>query len=135
MDDVITRKAVGALVRDAEVGFAAEYVMGKTAAAVTDVVLRGFKKAMGGLWVGGHATLHETHVVFQPNALNKKVHAEDYTLTIPLMSISDIKVRFGVVTKIIDLVTDHGTLSIRCYGAKAFAETIRQQRDFRQQNG
>ena len=97
---------------------------------VTEIVLNGFNTAMGGLWIGGTATLDETKIAFRPNALNLAVHAGDYSVEIPLADVSDVQVRFGFVTKIIDIVTDHGKLSIPCFGAPRFATKIREWQHF-----
>lgn len=129
MNSPIAEKTVNALITDAEMGFAAKFLVNNTGLGVTETVLKGFKKAMGGLWVGGKATLYETRIAFRPNALNLAVHAGDYSVEILLSDVSDVQVRFGFVTKIIDIVTDHGKLSIRCYGAEAFAAKIRERQD------
>ena len=133
MSTEIAKKTVNALITDAEVGFGAKFLVSATGLDVTETVLKGFKKAMGGLWVGGTATLYETKIAFRPNAMNKAVHAGDYSVEIPLDDVSDIQVRFGFVTKIIDIVTADGKLSIRCFGAPDFAAKIREQQS-RQKN-
>jgi hypothetical protein len=127
MDAQIEKKTVNALVPDAEIGFIAEFVMEMTDTKITKDVLKQFQKAMGGLWVGGSATLYGTKLQFRPNTINRMVHADDYSLEIPLSEITEVGVRFGMVTRIIDIVTAHGKFSMRCYGAKNFAETIRNQ--------
>jgi hypothetical protein len=125
MDTPIVQKAVNALMADAEMGFGAKFLVHATGLDVTETVLKEFKKVMGGLWVGGTATLYERKLAFRPNALNLAVHAGDYSVEIPLQEISDIQVRFGFVTKIIDIVTAHGKLSMRCFEAEDFANMIR----------
>jgi hypothetical protein len=125
MTTPIARKMVNALVADAEMDFLVKYLLNAANLGFADVVLTEFKKAMGGLWVGGTATLYESKLAFHPNLMNRLVHAGDYSIEIPLREITDIQIRFGFVTKIIDIKTAHGTLSIRCYGAESFAETIR----------
>jgi hypothetical protein len=45
--------------------------------------------------------------------------------TVPLVSLTGVKRRFGVVTAIIDLVHAGGVNSVRCYGSKALAGQIR----------
>ena len=127
MDAQIEKKMVNALVSDAEIGFIAKFAMEMTNTKITETVLKQFKKAMGGLWVGGNAILYEAKLHFQPNAMNRMVHAGDYSLEIPLSEITEVDVCFGMVTKIIDIVTAHGKFSIRCYGANKFANTIRNQ--------
>ncbi|MCA9175735.1 MAG: hypothetical protein KDB14_14720 [Planctomycetales bacterium] len=127
MSAEVARKTVNALIADAEMGFGAKFLVSATGLDATEAVVNGFKKAMGGLWVGGIAILYETKIAFRPNALNRAMHAGDYSVEIPLDEVSDIQVRFGFVTKIIDLVTAEGKLSIRCFGAPSFAQRIREQ--------
>jgi hypothetical protein len=91
--------------------------------AVTSVA----KKLMGGLWVGGTTYLTEDAVIFRPNLLNRLVHKQDYSVSIPLSEITDVKKRFGIGTQIIDVKTSKGTLSFRCYWASSFLEMINQQ--------
>lgn len=134
MSNEIARKTVNALITDAEIGFGAKFIIGATGLDVTETALKGFRKAMGGLWVGGTATLYDTKIAFRPNALNRAVHAGDYSVEIPLDEVSDVVVRFGFFTKIIDIVTTDGKLSIRCYGARNFAAKIREQQT-RQRDG
>ncbi len=127
MSAQIEKKTVNALVPDAEMGFIAKYVMEMTDTKITETVLEQFKKAMGGLWVGGDAILYETKLNFRPNTLNRMVHSGDYSLEIPLPEITGVDVRFGILTRIIDILTDHGKFSMRCYGAEKFADIIRNQ--------
>ena len=127
MSTEIARKTVNALITDAEMSFGARFLVSATGLDVTETVLKGFKKAMGGLWVGGTATLYETKIAFRPNAMNKAVHAGDYSVEIPLDDVTEVQVRFGFVTKIIDIATADGKLSIRCFGAPDFAAKIREQ--------
>ena len=127
MSTEIARKTVNALITDAEMSFGARFLVSATGLDVTEAVLKGFKKAMGGLWVGGTATLYETKIAFRPNAMNKAVHAGDYSIEIPLDNVTEVQVRFGFVTKIIDIATADGKLSIRCFGAPDFAAKIREQ--------
>ena len=124
----IAEKSVNALIADAEIGFFAKYLMSATSGDSTERVLEVFKKEMGGLWVGGTAALYEKKLRFRPNAMNQAVHAGDYSLEIPLHEISEIKVRSGLLTNIIDIVTAKGVLSIRCFGAEDFAKMIRDKK-------
>lgn len=75
MNTQIVKKTVNALITDAEVGFGVKFLVNAAGLDVTETVLMGFKKAMGGLWVGGTATLYETKIAFCPNALNRAIHA------------------------------------------------------------
>lgn len=67
--------------------------------------------------------------------VNQIVHDGDYIVAIPLTEISSVDVRFGFVTKIIDIRTAQGTLFVRCYGARDFAEKIRIRRELHVKNG
>jgi len=114
-DSPIAEKSVNALVPHAE-------------ARDHNSVMRVLKAFTGGLWVGGTATLYETRLVFRPNRLNRAVHTGDYTSEIPLREITDVRVRSGFVTNIIDIEGPQGTtLSVRCYGAEEFAGVIRRE--------
>jgi len=66
---------------------------------------------------------------FRPNALNLAVHKGNYTVSLPLHQVTGVEVRSGFVTKIIDIKTGAGALSMRCYGAEKFAEQIRRQHE------
>src|SRR5262245_52560912 len=121
----IANKTVNALIKNAEIAFGVRYCLNATGLHITGTVIDGLKKVMGGLWVGGTATLYATEVTFRPNALNTAIHAGDYSIAIPLADVSDVQVRFGFVTRIIDVITADGTLSIRCFGASRFADMIR----------
>ena len=128
MENVIAKKSVNALIAEGEIGSAAKFLLDKTGGEVTGVVLEAAKKMMGGLWVGGTAMIQEKSLVFRPNWLNRLIHKAEYTVTIPFEEMTGIDVRFGMGTNIIDIVTGDGKLSIRCFGAQAFAELIQKQK-------
>jgi len=79
----------------------------------------------GGLWVGGRAALTTHRLVFDPNALNRKVHSNLEQVVVDLKTVAAVTHRFGLVTSIIDIASAELTFSIRSYGARAFAEKIR----------
>ena len=116
---------------DAKARFGVTYFVDPAGLIVTESVVEGFKKANG--WTLGRGgerqrfTKQASRSV--PNAPNRSVHDGDYSVEIPLSDVSDVQVRFGSITKIIDLVTDHGKLSLRCFGAEAFAAKIRERQD------
>ncbi len=87
--------------------------------------MRWFKAYHRGLWVGGTATLTDTHFVFAPNALNRKLHEGDTGFAVPLQAIASVAVEPGFVTKIIAIATAERVYRIRCFGAEAFAGRIR----------
>ncbi|MEM9055388.1 MAG: hypothetical protein AAGB16_08685 [Pseudomonadota bacterium] len=121
-DKVITRKMANALMKDAELGDRTSTVLGPGGRLGTAAV----KKLMGGLWVGGNIYLTEDAIEFHPNGLNRAVHKDPDSLSVvlPLRSITAVETRFGVMTKIIDIKTAIGTLSVRCYGAEGLARKI-----------
>ena len=121
-ENVIARKLANALMKDAEIGDRTQMALGAGGRLGTNAV----KKLMGGLWVGGTAYLTSDAVEFHPNGLNRAIHKDPESLSVvlPLRSITAVETRFGIATQIIDIKTAIGTLSIRCYGAKGFADKI-----------
>lgn len=126
-ENVIARKLANALMKDAEIGDRASAVLGAGGRLGTNAV----KKLMGGLWVGGTAYLTEDAVEFHPNGFNRAMHkdADSLSVVLPLRSITAVETRFGVGTKIIDVKTAIGTLSVRCFGAEGFARKIEAARE------
>lgn len=124
---VLGTRVANALIEDAEVsvpespGFAFIAPVFET---VTPVLER-FRRAYGGLWVGGRATLTATELRFHPNAANRSIHSGELTITIPLPAVVSVEVRRGFVTRIIAVETPGYLLRLRCFGAKSFAEQIR----------
>lgn len=85
------------------------------------------RKKMGGLWVGGAVTLTRDALYFAPNAMNVAAHDRDTSASVSLARVVDVADRFGWVTRIVDVRADTGEIfTFRCFGAKAFAEKIRQ---------
>ena len=125
--NVIAKKLVNALMKDAEIGDRTQRFMGAGGRLGTNAM----KKLMGGLWVGGTAYLTEDAVEFHPNGLNRALHQDPDSLSVvlPLRSITSVETRFGIGTQIIDVKTAIGTLSIRCYGAPGFAKKIEAARN------
>lgn len=121
-DNVIDKRMVNALIKNAEASSAANKLLGGAGKAGLAVV----EKMMGGLWVGGTAYLTATTIEFHPNALNKLFHkgGAGMGVVLNLADLTDVTHRFGVATKIIDLTTNDLTLSIRGYNTKSFAEAI-----------
>ena len=121
-DNVIARKLANALMKDAEIGDTTALALGPGGRLGTAAV----KKLMGGLWVGGTVYLTEDAVEFHPNGLNRAVHKDPDSLSVvlPLRGVTSVEMRQGILTPIIDINTAIGTLSVRCFGAKGFAEQI-----------
>src|SRR5687768_7655718 len=93
--------------------------------------LDAFSARYGGLWVGGRATLTQHALTFEPSAMNRKLHAHGHALRldIPLAAIDAVETRFGMVTRIIDIVAEGATVSIRCFRSEQFATSIRRARE------
>lgn len=116
---VIAKKLANALFADAEAN--------DSVPSVVSGELHRFKQRQGGLWVGGTATLTDTHVLFSANALNDAAHKQSHGWAIPLSAIKTIEVEFGWLTKIIAITAGGETYRLRCFGAKEFAEKIKKQ--------
>lgn len=117
-NDLIAKKLVNALIPDAQTR---PFIPRQR-------LLARFQKHYGGLWVGGTLYLKVSSIEFHPNALNRVAHTGDMRRTVMLQDIADIKNRFGVLTGIIDITFPNAsTFTFRCFGAKPFAERIRQQ--------
>lgn len=128
MENIAARKAVNALIQEAEIGSAAKFILDKTGTSgASGAVLDVAKKMMGGLWVGGTVTIGQKSLVFRPNWLNRLLHKAEYTVKIPYEKISQVNVRFGFVTRIVDVITGNCKFSFRCYGADAFADVLRKE--------
>jgi hypothetical protein len=88
-------------------------------------VLGGFKKYYGGLWVGGTATLTNSQLSFEPNAMNRLVQTGELSVVVPLKQIKEVTLEKGFFTNIIVVKTSKSTLRLRCYGADNFMQRIR----------
>ncbi len=121
-DNILDKRMANALFKEAEIGRAANILLGGGGRAGTAIA----QKMMGGLWVGGTAYLTPDTIEFHPNGLNKAFHkdADSLSVSIPLGEVTAIERRFGIATKIIDIETADGILSIRCYNSATFADAI-----------
>ena len=121
--DVTSSRMANALFREARVA-------GTVANAPVHAAVEQQRALHGGLWVGGKAELTGEEIRFAPNAMNRAVHANGGTLqwAIPLNAIMAVRLRKAFVTNIIDIETDGGVLSLRCWRAQAFADDIEQAR-------
>ncbi|MGB3627469.1 MAG: hypothetical protein WA989_16685 [Henriciella sp.] len=122
---IIEKKLVNALFKDAAANPGAKRLLSGPGQLGLGLV----KKMMGGMWVGGTAWLTKDSVIFRPNALNRAVHVSADTLEVefPLSDIKAVSWRKGIATSIIDLETEEASLSLRCYGSKAFASAIERE--------
>ena len=102
-------------------------VEGVAGAVAFGAVLAAAKKICGGLWVGGAVTLTNESLEFRPNAANQFLHQGNYRVVVPLSEVAEVRSEFGFVTGIVCLDLPHATFKVRVYGAKEFAESIRER--------
>ncbi len=123
---ILAKRVANALFPHAEIGRGAQLVLGFGGRAGVNWV----RNRMGGLWVGGTATLTAHALSFKPNRMNAALHRDADTLavTIPLAQITQLEHRFGIATHIIDIHRADDVFSIRCYGAKRFVADIERAR-------
>jgi hypothetical protein len=118
---VVASKFANALVPGAEPTSFASRMSGLGGSFVFDWV----RRSSGGLWVGGSVQLTPTELSFSPNAMNRALHTAVASRTLPLHRIAEVKDRFGILTRIIDVRLDDGPVfTFRCFGAPAFARQI-----------
>ena len=121
LSGIVEWKYANLFVPDAEMSAGARgwFVFG--GASVVDSLQR----RMGGLWVGGAVTLTRERLSFGPNALNAAAHAGETSRSVPLDRVADVSDRFGVLTRIVDVCLDDGSIfTFRCFGARRFAQQI-----------
>ena len=114
-------KLANAFVPDAEMSTGARgaFLFG------SDSAVDWLQRQMGGLWVGGRVTLTDDHVFFEPNGVNAMAHAGDTSHSAPLDRVAEVRHRFGILTRIIDVKLDNGSVfTFRCFGARKFARQI-----------
>ena len=115
-EDVLMTKIANALIED-------------VTAHVRVPILSVFRKAQGGLWVGGWVTLTTKAVSFSANGINRMVQTGTLDVSVPLDRITDASVLPGFFTKIVAITTAERVVKVRCYGAARFAEAILAARD------
>lgn len=121
-EPIVASKVANALVADAEVSG----VLSSGRASSAGSVLDRFKERHGGLWVCGRVTLRRSTIGFEPNRLNRAVHAGDTATTLALADVADVSVSKGAFTNIVTVTAGpDASLTFRCYGAKKFANRIR----------
>jgi hypothetical protein len=86
------------------------------------------KKMTGGMWVGGRLVLTNKRVQFTPNALNRALHRTLPRIALSLADLGPVTTRFGMITKIVDLPTPAGVLSVRLTNSTQVAALIEQAR-------
>lgn len=126
--DAIEKKTCNALIENAKPNFNAYLISlitgGVGGVVAISAVLGGFKKMLGGLWVGGTTYLTKENIIFTPNKLNKMFQSNIDCLKIPLSDITSVRKEFGFITGIIRIDTENGTLKLRCYGSSEFMDKI-----------
>ena len=122
-DNLIDKRMANALFKGARANAGTRMALGINGR----VGLKAVEKIMGGLWVGGNAWLTPDALIFEPNALNKGLHAdaESLRVVLALRDVMNVGWRKGIATSIIDIETGEETLSLRCYNSKRFAGSIR----------
>jgi hypothetical protein len=121
-DEILAQRVANALIEDAQVKTSS---LGAGDVGVIEDVVARYRANVGGLWVGGRATLTATALTFAPNAMNRAVQTGSLDLAVPLSAILDVSVQQSFVTNIVVVRTPQSVLKIRCYGAKTFAQQIR----------
>jgi hypothetical protein len=123
---MIDYRICNALIADAVADIPVLDALGSRGRATTlSASLNWASRSMGGLWVGGRAFLTSHRFVFMPNDMNRALHKDLRTIAVDLKDIVAVTDRFGLVTRIIDIQTHTGVLSIRSPDARAFAHRLR----------
>ena len=126
---VVDWRTCNACLKDAEPNRLGRFVMLKgPVEATAAMVLRAVKRMMGGLWVGGRVFLTTRRVVFMPNALNRALHNSLSVVVVNLDEVTEVVTRFGLLTRIVDIRTGEGTLTVRGYAMKKFARAVDEAR-------
>jgi hypothetical protein len=120
-DELIDKKVVNALIKEADINPA----FNRPGLGIT---IHLFRFLYGGLWVGGDVFLYRDRLLFCPNAMNLNVHKAGSigTVVVPISSLTTVAAKFGMVTGIVEVISGTERLVFRCYGAKGFAQKIRQ---------
>ena len=120
--EVIATKLANALIDSVELSSVGKAL---PQSGVSTWVLGRFKKYYGGLWVGGRATLTNSMLSFEPNAMNRLVQTGELFVAVPLNQINEVVLEKGFLTNIIAVKTSTSTLRLRCFSANGFMQKIR----------
>jgi hypothetical protein len=120
--EVVASKVVNALIESVELSPAVKAI--PYTGAFTGILGR-FRKYYGGLWVGGTATLTNSQLSFEPNAMNRLAQVGELSVVVPLNQINEVTLEKGFFTNIIVVKTSTSTLRLRCYGADEFMQRVR----------
>lgn len=121
---LIVHKGVGAVIADVRPGPTIDSILKLGTLGASGVMFDRYRRAFGGLWVGGDLDLFEDRLRFSPNALNAAVQIGDMSREIMLLAVTNVAWRFGLVTGIVDVTHNGGCFTFRCYGSKALTATI-----------
>lgn len=77
-----------------------------------------------GRWLSGRVILTSQRLLFMPYAPSKGAQRATPPLIIALSAIPRVSDRFGLVTRVLEVETDAGVLTLRCFGGRAFAAAI-----------
>lgn len=130
--EIIEKKAANALIEKVSPS-AATYALAValtpdtpvSALVVMATTLTIAKKVLGGLWVGGQVLLKQNEISFEPNRINTILHEGNLAIRIPYSEVQSIERCGGLVSGMIRIVTEVGTVLIRVFGADGFAERIK----------
>ncbi|MCC2594240.1 hypothetical protein LKO27_12565 [Tessaracoccus sp. OS52] len=127
-EQVIATKLADALIVEAELALspAMALPLGRRVPAGQGAVdWDWFRRFYGGLWVGGQVTLTSNRIRFAANSLNKIVRSGPMEFDVELRHVIEVTVRRGLFGNVIHVVLPGAVLQLRCLGARAFAEQIR----------
>ncbi len=127
-ETVLKYWVANAVINEAEPNAFAKLIFNATGAAGEDIILAAVKKFAGGTWVGGRLVLTTHRVVFMPNRMNTALQKNLRVIALRLADITDVQSRFGMVTRIVDIRTAAGALSVRSSGTKAMIAAINEAR-------
>ncbi len=112
-ETVLNYWVANAVINTAEVNAFGRLAFRAAGAVGEDVILRVVKKLAGGTWVGGRVILTSHRLVFMPNRLNRALQKGVPVIAVRLTDIASVQSRFGMVTRILDVETGAGVLSLR----------------------
>jgi hypothetical protein len=127
-ETILDYRICNACLRDARPNQFASLALNAMGADGIEGVFALIKKMTGGLWVGGRTILTSHRVIFAPNAMNKAVHESLSMIALRLRDVTEVNDRFAVGSRIIDITTPDGSLTVRVPRAVAFRDAIRQAR-------
>ncbi|MEW6596730.1 MAG: hypothetical protein AB1429_04445 [Pseudomonadota bacterium] len=118
---LICKTAANARIRGVHLRSWASWLLAWQTLGAGNVGLRALDKRQGGLWVGGELSVYDSGVRFEPNSFNRAVQEGEFAFEHAWAEVLAIKVRFGILTRIIELTHAHGVQAFRCFGAKRVA--------------